>query len=105
MKHTPATPLPWIYKAHKDAHVYGPMNFNLYQEQGRIPVGEHITKEDAAYIVHAANKYPELVKALQYMMSEIRAWQPDNASWQSGEEEADCFMRARALLRSLGEDV
>ena len=45
----------------------------------------------------------KLIETLRYMIDEVSAWQPDNPSWQEGEEEADCFRKARALLHELGE--
>ena len=67
-KHSPATSLPW---------------------PGLIPE-PNFARQDAAYIVHAANAYPKLVKYIKQLT------------------DPDCFKdvaeeEARALLRELGE--
>jgi hypothetical protein len=103
MKHEPKTPLPWKYvpAVRNNAPNYYAVGTGKWRE----PVAALCDDgNDAAYITRAANAYPKLVEALVYLIDEVRAWQPDNPSWQEGEEEADCFAKARVLLRELGED-
>ena len=67
-KHVPATPLPW------DAV-------------------EDLQKEDADYIVHAANAYPKLIEALQLALPLL-----ENEDYPEAQDLV-------ALLRSLGEEL
>ena len=69
-KHTPATPLPW----HTEAMLAG---------------------QDAAYIAHAANAYPRLVKKGQALLRSI-----EPALTMSMAE-----VEFRALLREIGEEA
>ena len=79
----PATPLPyWV--ARNDLHwVIG---------SGDKEIATHLFKEDALYLKHAANAYPELIAALrEYMAAQERL------DGRTALEEA----RGRAALREL----
>lgn len=107
MKHTPATPLPWEYEATigdmsgwiAAARAEGgvaarpePHKMKAISERKnatRVCVLDERSQQDAAYIAHAANAYPKLVRAL----SELVAFSPNQPTCDA----------ARALLRSLGE--
>ncbi len=83
--HKPATPLPWSVLIEDGANAIC----------GRIdPVtGKAIPRgRDVAYIAHAANAYPQLVRALREAA--------DNLDYRGGKERADAY---RAILRELGE--
>ena len=82
LKHTPATPLPWIDDgdliiADDDGPAYS-------------PVAENMARSDRAFAVHAANAYPRLIDALRWHTTGHGT--PD-LSGQKG----------RALLHELGE--
>jgi hypothetical protein len=57
-KQKPSTSLPW-------EPIKLPGHYGVVNEQD-LRVCESQDSEDAAYIVHAANQYGELVKALQF---------------------------------------
>ena len=73
-KHSPATSLPW---------------------PGLIPE-PNFARQDAAYIVHAANAYPKLIEALRVSLR-VSSLPFDHADKRANPE------RLRALLRELGE--
>lgn len=58
-----------------------------------------LPREDAAYIAHTANAYPQLV---EYIRSVIRA---TPALSDATPYEMFAFKEGRALLRELGEDA
>ena len=105
----PATPLPWECpgtdgedyvicaspkgKRRTIAHVYRHSDLGIKRE------------ENAAYIVHAANSYPELVAALRSMMAECTRYRRLNEQARELQDiEGDQIRLARALLARLGED-
>ena len=61
MKHTPATPLPW--------------NSSTFdgRRSGYANIGKR-ANANAAYIVHAANAYPELLAALEDAVADPKPW-------------------------------
>jgi len=84
----PATPLPWETAVNGEEppqwDVCGADDGDMVADLMNMPkTGE----QDAAYIVHACNAYPELVAALKYMST----------------DREDCWEKARALLARLGE--
>ena len=101
----PATPLPWQDHSNGKANL-GTVGTNY----GRFSVP---SKQDAAYIVHAANSLPaleaevaklraeraELVAALRYIARGYSG-EVGNAEGHSG---THCAETARALLERLGE--
>ena len=95
VKHVPTIALPWVQHEQGDANSYV-----LLKADGKTWVvafllnGEQTTeaqRQNAAYIVHACNSYPELV-------GEIRAWLPVNPADDGSQDAA-----MRALLTKLGE--
>lgn len=95
MTNKPATPLPWRVSPAHAAQVQ--------QESGVCRVADCF-HADTAYIVHAANAYPELVAALResiqaYRLQAIR----DSADIEVRDGWAKLEENARALLAKLGE--
>jgi hypothetical protein len=62
------------------------------------PILKNCTLQDAAYIAHAANAYPKLVKALRQAIEDLAF--PN----QGPSGAAPAMERISALLRSLGEE-
>ena len=99
----PATPLPWksdspmaIDRDRKRAiTVYGTPIAGV---ANMIEYGGPHSKayDDAAYIVHASNAYPELVAALRYLASKVEDGD-DALGTQQGR------VMAQDLLRKIGE--
>ena len=88
VKHTPATPLPWIADTHRINDCNGQ---NIARADNQF--GDNIDHvQDAAYIVHAANAYPRLVEALRLCLA------TDGHGLSTKGE-----LPARALLREFGE--
>ena len=98
----PATPLPWTISK------YGQISENGADEPlsvaggVSVPSGTHnpqvvVAKQNAAFIVHACNAYPELVAAL-------RAMKAAHADVADTEEQLQTRHDAFQLLASLGED-
>ena len=85
----PATPLPWKLGTRYPCRILGVASACEEQDEGTETEGQ---KQDAAYIVHAANSYPKLVTALQRI-----AGAPGRPAYH------DMRDHARALLRDLGE--
>ena len=105
----PATPLPWTISK------YGQISENGADEPlsvaggVSIPGGTHnpqvkVAKENAAYIVHACNAYPELVAALRASLDMYAPFQEQDDAEQGANHGADVLRTARALLARLGED-
>jgi hypothetical protein len=44
-------------------------------------VADHIKRDDALYIVHAANLFPELVEALEFY-ADRKSWHWNGAAWE-----------------------
>lgn len=95
----PATPLPWHIEESSIIRSGGKSLAKTYRGgQGNI-----LADTDAAYIVHAANAYPKLIKALRKIIAGWNAIPEDTQvpdSINDGRVEA-----AEALLRELGEDA
>src|SRR3990167_5834080 len=99
-KMKPATPLPWLAPVN-----YGATHFEI---QGGGPC-RHIARtprlQDAAYITHAANAYPQLVEEVRGLRDYCRAavrrvrGKADKAHYGARADLAD------TILRSLGEDA
>lgn len=89
-KHQPATPLPWTLDheclSANGQHIAMAIGTDgaTYQEQ----------KQNAQYVAHSANAYPELVAALRKHVEYALAY-PGNA--------AVIHAQAAELLRNLGE--
>ena len=83
--HKPATALPW--KTHHDDMQIGSLSLNGDGDYS----GEGYSKQDAAYIAHAANAYPRWVEFAKFIASQ----DPNGMTAQGN--------RARALMRELGE--
>jgi len=109
-KRKPATPLPW-----KIPSQLSPEIFAATHEQGHnIPVGSVQTfrgggAQDAEYIVHACNTYPDLVRDRARLLEALRG--AENRAQELGDrggkvDALECSGIAegiRALLRELGE--
>ena len=64
MSHTPASPLPWLDSSiDGDCAVILPNGSFLFEAP---------TEQDAAYIVHACNAYPEMLCALEAVQRALR---------------------------------
>ena len=88
----PATPLPWTFRE-SGPTAYGVLgSVHIPRERS----AKHNTRDDAAYIVHAANSYPRLVEALDAILN-LDAKPMDHSLKEK------IVLDARALLRSLGE--
>lgn len=92
--HNPATALPWLCK-------------NRFVFAGTTAVAKtsvafdgFYSDEDAAYIAHACNAYPELVEALRELE---RTCHPVNTVYSWDESQRKAIANARALLAKLGE--
>jgi hypothetical protein len=81
VKHKPRTPLPWTFNKHS--------GYVFAQAEGQHTVVARADRSpgDTGYATHAANAYPKLVEALR--------------ACEDGSLEG--LMRAKALLRELGE--
>lgn len=86
LKRKPATPLPW----HSEAPMGGIRTSGYHLYTAHTSGVQNTRREDSQYIVHAANAYPKLVKALRFFAERSRF----------GAELA----RARELLAGLGEE-
>ena len=101
LKHSPATPLPWHYEQHngdRPSLYLGKPSYQpayIYSGDIRICGFQHMPN-DAAYIAHACNKYPELVAALRDLRRD-ETLDDDDARLVNTRAKVD------ALLRSLGE--
>lgn len=89
IKHKPATPLPW-------GRVGAQKTIRSFSRGHDGIVGAVPELEDARYIEHVANAYPELVKQLRIAQRQIEALDGRDESGEYG---------ARDLLRDLGEDM
>lgn len=76
----PGTPLPWKYVERRAD--LSPGHFIEGEKVMILPTsGEGITrKEDALYIVHTANAYPKLVKALEETLTALHQGKPTTAT-------------------------
>jgi hypothetical protein len=92
-KHTPATPLPW--STHESVTI---PSVEIGSKGGSTQTLWLNKKADAAYIVHAANKYPELVAALRAVEMLARI----NAAIYDG---SPVHKSISALLRDIGEST
>ncbi len=93
----PATPLPW--KADRDAVKDSGNNRVCRLSVEAVAFSEGGKRQNAAYIVHAANAYPQLVDALRYIARGYSGYL-GNSEGHSG---AHCADKASEVLRSLGE--
>lgn len=99
----PATSLPWYELV---GSIYGEAPKNRFQSREKVAEVVDCIGNDAAYIVHACNAYPQLVQALARILGEVEQM----GTFGSGQPllnarlSHDDVMRLRALLRSLGED-
>lgn len=84
---TPGTPLPWEWLPDEGQFIVTPEPHRAIVAE--IPC-QGANTQDGAYIVHTANAYPELVKALRIMVA--------NEPRQTKAKEL-----AREVLRKLGE--
>lgn len=99
MKHTPATPLPWIERTYVNAM---PEIVSTSARRGHNLVTTSVLPENATYIAHTANAYPQLVAALREIACERTTHLRSN-------QMQDCIngqkARAATILRELGEDA
>ena len=86
----PATPLPWKLGTRYPCRILGVASACEDQDEGTETEGQ---KQDAAYIVHACNAYPQLVAALSKML----------ANGPGADHGLGAELSARDLLRDLGE--
>lgn len=110
----PATPLPWEFDAEPGSlsgwigqpdteeregtvvaspEPHGRMAMSARKNATKVRVLDERSKQDAAYIVHAANAYPKLVEALRTLIDADREGALCN----------DQFAAAIDTLRELGE--
>jgi hypothetical protein len=95
-KHTPATPLPFSVDVSPfKIYVHGNAGPRNICESPRLD--EH-SRQDAAYIAHAANAYSKLVEALRLAANGL------DTTGQTTKQSNDARNHARALLRELGEE-
>jgi len=94
-KHTPATPLPFsVDEQRYQIRIVGSKRNKTIAMTGRI---DDETRQQSAYIAHAANAYPRLVEALRDMLAAeelVRADKAVEKAWGA----------AYDLLRELGEE-
>jgi len=102
-KHSPATPLPWIALGVN-------LRLAIYGEQSQHMVAsvrddrDNATAsdiQDADYLTHAANAYPQLVSALRSGIDSLGQFVKLGRIPENNQGLRDM----RALLRSLGEDA
>ena len=123
--HKPATALPWEFDAEPgnlsgwigqpdtegregtvvaSPEPHGRMATSERKNATRVRVLDERSKQDAAYIAHAANSYPKLVNALRdcanAIQEECNAGDHDHPIIRDHARRKD---KARALLRELGE--
>ncbi len=100
LKHQPATPLPWRTERERDGvrQIKGKSPYFVARVHGPFTVGDPAgvgyegAEANAAYIAHAANAYPKLVRALE------------NVALAFGDGEREIAAKeAAVLLRELGE--
>lgn len=93
-KHKPATALPWNAVTHTIHHsVWAPNGVRVAEIRHCVNPDGSASVQDAFYIAHTANAYPELVEALINLLADA---DPDSAN-------AGSQIEARALLSKLGE--
>lgn len=113
----PATALPWAVGRDSCTHNRPTRFWETEIYTGTLPVADACgssqeeAKQDAAYIVHAANAYPELVAALRACLqslpvaAEVEA--PDRNVVEYTSDEWDELVRAtdvaQSVLAKLGE--
>lgn len=100
--HKPATPLPFASE-HQDISYTGAEGHFVTARNSEDLIADvwllnglnaEQCKQNAAYIAHAANAYPKLVRALEDAYDALVTY---------GYEKEDRGVRALALLRELGE--
>lgn len=103
MKKQPATPLPYIYRDN-GMLILAP-NSELPRTRviaevtrGHAQLNHPAAEQDGRYLVHAANAYPELVKALRNC---VKA--QDATAGAKGSSEFAATEGARHMLKQLGE--
>jgi hypothetical protein len=102
IKHTPATPLPWHVTEDYGIGVRVEGRSIVRPPAARIANGDK-SPQDASYIAHTANAYPELVERAK----EFREWYADHFEDFTPEVNAQLLCMDNdnaALLRSLGEE-
>lgn len=103
----PATPLPWAVGKDWSTHNRPTRFWETGIDNGDVPVADTCgasqqeARQDAQYIVQAANAYPKLVEALRKVAN---AMVPPSETHHSDEIDA-AQHEARILLRDLGEDA
>jgi hypothetical protein len=79
MNRKPATPLPWLYQPQQSENPYWIKARLAYGSAGVAEIECHNAhgqgQANAAYIAHACNKYPQLVKALSMHGSDTTAYE------------------------------
>ena len=100
----PATPLPWEMTRDSYAvmRIWGADGYDVActKGDGSIPIKGRY--DNAAYIVHACNAYPELVAALRGLNV---VYGPLASSMKIGSERRLLWERAFAILAKLGESA
>lgn len=94
IKHQPATPLPW--DVDDEAQICALNRAMFSPSKPLLPAG--VADWDAAYIVHSANAYPELVAALTDLVK--RCDGPEGVRADGSNIQT---ISASALLQKLGE--
>ena len=107
IKHQPASPLPWRALKKEGAfqilHAENARITSLHYPHG-VTSAHDAQRENADYLAHVANVYPELVKALKALMVEVPDWQ--DALGVGGRPELDdAIALAQQALKSAGEPV
>ena len=91
-KHVPATPLPYkLAAAGRTLQTVAGWDIAVFPVS-HGPITVHDMTANAAYIVHAANAYPQLVAALRNLLAGV--CMPTRA-----------VQKAAALLKELGESL
>lgn len=98
MKNKPVAALPWSIGPATTLEGNRLGIKGIWTEDKKTGVAEAFGyRENAAYIVHAANAYPELIEALREARTTIWHMSPDDGPLAKQVERID------ALLRELGE--
>jgi len=89
----PATPLPWE-AADREVRGYG-------NPRGTVTMDDDTLPQDAAYIAHAANAYPQLIAALRDAQTALDAGLNSGDAVAAAQTMDDAALMLRALLADL----
>ena len=101
VKHKPATQLPWKPWTKRVHHEIYAANDQIVAEVRQCSGPNGSTHEDAAYIAHACNAYPQLVAALRKLID----CRVNDARGTFTGEFINARLSATTLLRTIGESA